>query len=115
MQRRTVQQKRSSASASDSGSGSAGASVVMGKGQKEEIYEEENSVDVPLEVVSGTHLIIFRPKYTFYQFSVSNHLFYVFFPASNFPFSHIFVSNHHHSPIPQRMTYGASLQQSEAW
>ena len=98
MQRRTVQQKRSSASASDSGSGSAGASVVMGKGQKEEIYEEENSVDVPLEVVSGTHLIIFRPKYIFYQFSVSNHLFYVFFPRPKFPFPSYFLpfpsSNH---------------------
>ena len=36
------------------------------------------------------------------QTSVSDHLYYVFCFAPNFPFPHsIFVSNHHPSPIPQ--------------
>jgi hypothetical protein len=34
----------------------------------------------------GAPLIKFRPKHTFYQFSVSNHLFYVFFLTPNVPF-----------------------------
>ena len=42
----------------------------------------------------GASLIIFRPKHTFYQLSVSNHLFYVFYPSQISLFTHIFLSNH---------------------
>ena len=34
----------------------------------------------------GAPLIIFCPKHTFYQFSVSNHLFYVFYPSQIYLF-----------------------------
>ena len=55
---------------------------------------------LPLTVLSpvfladpaGAPLIIFRPKHTFYQFSVSNHLFYVFSTRPKFPFLLIFLS-----------------------
>ena len=40
-----------------------------------------------IDGVTGDSLIVFRPKHTFYQFSVSNHLF-LYVP--NLPFPHIF-------------------------
>ena len=42
----------------------------------------------------GASLIIFHPKHTFYQLSVSKHIFHVFLSVPNLPFPRIFVSNH---------------------
>ena len=51
-------------------------------------------------IVGAASLIIFRPKHTFYQFSVSNHLFYVFSTSypSQISIPLIFLSQKHSIP-----------------
>jgi hypothetical protein len=58
-------------------------------------YDREHGGYHYVTLDSGTPLIIFRPKHTFYHFSVSNHLFYVSYPSQMYLFAtRNFVSNH---------------------
>ena len=65
-----------------------------------------NEESVYLTAGAGASLIIFEysvPNTQFYQFSVSNHLCYVFFisfPSQNYFFTHIFFVSNHPLPSP---------------